>query len=1198
MSKNSKKNSNQSKELKEKPQENNSFTVNESKELNDPNDSKLKQTLLDKHSLVPETSKQTDLFQGSASTLLQNTSYPKDHWVVLESILQRNGIAVKPTKFTLEVLGIYSIPEWWQKLEQSGAIDNWYYQVNVGEAKCINGKMNARELTEEEKNNLENKKKPPPKVDKKNPEAVKAEEERLKAIQDEKDEMERKFYEELGKLEKINQFYKIKEMPTQAEWISFSDEDKKNTVTLKNESLIHMERCINEEHEIIIEVNKIPPPDDNEKKRPKPKNMNPEDIKPVYSVGVVDLKEFYLVPGKKELILRTPLMLKETYEKRKENNIEPIVNPFYPQDNDLKVYLFGPPAPPIEPGPGKKESTADKIEKKEEENESNINEQNNDEMELDYIEKAHTYIYYKLNFSESINPRIPGYGTKLEPVELIEENTSHIVPSAPDEKIETLSNPEEKEDKLNKSQNFEKTKNIFDEELKENNNVQIIPEKKISSGVGNERYNFGKIEEKKEVKESLEKRISEEEPKPTKSIPANEICSDFRKYIKIFIALISKKYDEIIGGELSKNPGVKREKGGAGNVKKEERDLNINKFLNKFGEKGEINLIKGKLKNFITRIILEKYKKRANLSEKFSEQKDKFFSEVYAYICDEIKLGMDEFVQNRREDIHDHILSSYESSRKELIAYEVRKIKEPEEKRLLRLSKEYEILDDLDISMKYYKNRITLMQNKEIWNKFTILSKKMGNLIQTEQGILHCLKIVEENEKKNILEGKSNFQQKTENIYFSILLSSIKYLKGRMKDAIDIITNLINLYSLEKTNYALNAFLAFLYHEFGKNILFIKHYEAAKRFKMIELRIDLHKPKYNPKIKSTYKNPTLTPEQCDEIWYHLIRFFTKNEFCEIAEKLLQFISEKAKSTSEFKLAKAKICLFFKRNDEVIQLCDEILSEEEQNYEAWVLRGHAYYFKNNLFDSEESYIKAIKYKEKNTKFDIQMLTRLGIVYIRRKTWSDAKVVFLQILRDSVYHSFAWRYLGLALTNLEEYEAAEEALNEAILLDIENPLTWAYLTMFCIKVKRKEQALACLNELIKMKFNVIDITSEIASLFYKENEINIAVNLYKRIINLDKTYIDAQVKLAEIYFMKFDESKKKEAIDILKNSLQYAIDDKEKRNILQFIQIYENQIDYGKSGIIHNSEKFENNNNNSNINIESRVNEDSEFKDNFD
>ena len=264
-------NINASKEIKE--------NSNESKENNNQENMYLSQnkdkTIEKQQSNLHEALKQTDLFQGSASTLLQNTSYPKDHWVVLESILQRNGIATKPTNFTLEVIGIYSIPEWWQKLEQSGSVDNWYYQVNVGEAKCINGKMNARELTEEEKNNAENKKKPPPKVDKKNPDAVKAEEERLKAIQDEKDLIEKKFYDELKKLEKINQFYKIKEMSNQFEWISFSEEDKSNTVELKNESLVYMENCINENHEIIIEVNKVPPPDDNEKKRPKTKNMNP-----------------------------------------------------------------------------------------------------------------------------------------------------------------------------------------------------------------------------------------------------------------------------------------------------------------------------------------------------------------------------------------------------------------------------------------------------------------------------------------------------------------------------------------------------------------------------------------------------------------------------------------------------------------------------------------------------------------------------------------------------------------------------------------------------------------------------------------------------------------------------------------------------------------------------------------------------------
>ena len=97
---NSKVNTNSSKELKDKNVEN-SLLNNESQENKEQNDSKIKQEK--QTSNEQETLKQTDLFQGSATTLLQNTSYPKDHWVVLESILQRNGLAVKPTKFSLEV---------------------------------------------------------------------------------------------------------------------------------------------------------------------------------------------------------------------------------------------------------------------------------------------------------------------------------------------------------------------------------------------------------------------------------------------------------------------------------------------------------------------------------------------------------------------------------------------------------------------------------------------------------------------------------------------------------------------------------------------------------------------------------------------------------------------------------------------------------------------------------------------------------------------------------------------------------------------------------------------------------------------------------------------------------------------------------------------------------------------------------------
>ena len=1119
---------------------------------------------------------QLNINEKSNSTIAQDTAHPHSHWVVLESLLERNGLATKPTTFSLEVIGIYSLPDFWIKMDQSGAVDSWGYQVKVGEAKCVNGKLNMRELTEEEKNQIENKKKPAPKIDKKNPDAVKAEEERLKKIEEEKEMIEKKFYDEIKKLNPLEQYHKIKEMKNQADWISFPDEDKINNVELKEDKLIDMEDAINDKHQIIIEVNKIPPEDENEKKRPKPKNMNPEDIKPIYSIGIADLSQFYNEPGRKEVILRTPLIMKETYEKRKENNIQPIIPKFEPKEEDLKANLFGPPQITES---NKKDSSNQKTDK-----EKSNNTENN-QNDVDYIEEAHTYIYYKLKFNESINPRIQGIEEEIpveEHNECEEKINSNTEPNK--ENNNNISKIEEKEN-LNKSQ--EERKIEEEKKTEEEKKIKIIEEKK--NIIENNRYD----KDLENVKKMLEDKDESKKEEEINIIGADEICNDFRKYIKIFIESICKNYDEFIGGDSSKNQAARRgDKVGSmiSNVKKEERDLNINKFIAKFIENGKAKIMKEKLQKFIIKIALEKYKKRKEVNEKFEEQREKFFSEIYAYICEEVKLGMDEYIYMKRDEIHEHILSSYDQSRKEIINYAIRKTKEPEEKRLLRLSNEYEILDDLDTSMLYYKSRLTLIQTQESWLGFAILSKKMNKLNNVEESIKYCLKNLLENEHTNL-----NAQQKNDEFTFKILYSAIKYLKGRMKDALSIMISLLEKYTLKKTNCNFNAFLSFLYHENKNKLLYTKHYEAAKRFKMIELGIDLRKPKFNPKIKLQYKIPTLTDEQTNAIWYNLINLFNQYEFYEISNKLLEFINEEGKKTIEYQIQKVKISLFFKDYDQAINICNNILKTDNENYLAWILRGHAYYYKKNLFDSEESYIKGIKYKPRNTKFDIKMLACLGIIYIGRKTWNDAKTVFLHILKESPFHSFAWRYLGLALTNLGEYSAAEEALNESISLDIENPLTWAFLTIFCIKVKRNEQAMACLNELIKMKFKDVETISIIAALFYKNGQTNIAMNLYKRIIMIDKTYIDAQIKLAEIYFMKFDD-KKKEAIDILKNAVPYALDEKEKNGIFELIQVYENQMDeidnlggQNDSVNIKRSEHMD-------LSLHSKE-EDSEVKDNF-
>ena len=1090
-------------------------------------------------------------------------SLPREKWVVLESLFQRNGIANKPTNFSLEVYGIYSIPEWWKKLENSGAVDAWGYQVRVGEALTINGKYNERELTDEEKLQAENKKKGPPKIDKKNPDAVKAEEERLAKIEEEKKQLENDFYTELNKLEPIDRFYKIKEIHNQADWISFdTEENKKVTVELKEKSLLEMEDAITDKKNIIIEVNKVPPEDENEKKRPKPKNLNPEDIKPVYTVGLADLTEFYIVPGTKELILRTPLMLKETYEQRIQNNVSPIVQEFIPTENDMKAYLFG---PPVEEGKKDKKGGDKNNEdnNKKEENKENEEKKNDEQqqeqkevepqIELDYVEKAHTYVYYKLSFSRSINPKVLREGE--EPSEVLDESVQPAV-SAPPEKVENI---EEKEEEKKE----EKFRYI-------NRKSMQMDEERIKDSIKQKQQQ--KIQEKEKLeKEQKEKELKEEEEKH-KPINAAEMSLDFKKYIKIFIAFISKNYDELMG-DSSKNGNVKREKGTniLNNVKKEERDMNINKFIKKFIENGRANMIKEKLKKFITRIAIEKYKKRPNIHQNFAEIKENFFSELYAYISDEVRLGMDEYVRLKKDELHEHILSAYEQSRKEIMAYAIRKNKEPEEKKLLRLSKEYELLDELDKSMFYYKSRLTIIKNKESWLQFAILAKKMNNLTEVEEAIHNCIDIIcdlnNTNFNNTMDEKLKNVRDRiNEEFNLKIILSAIKYLKGRMKDAISYANQLIDKYTLKKTTCNFNAFLAFLYHEKGDKYNFTKHYEAAKRFKMLELGYNLKKPAYNPKVKIEYKRPTLPVEECDTIWYNLINFFNEYEFYEISDKLLYFITEENKSTITFKLQQAEINLFFKNYEQVIEICNEIISLDKKNYNAWILRGHAYHYLNNLFDSEESYVNGIRCKPEKKSFDLKMLTRLGLIYIRRKTWGDAKTVFLHILKDSVYHSFAWRYIGLALTELGDYIPAENALNESISLDIENPITWAYMTLFCINVDRKREAFECLNELVKMNFSDIYILNEIAQLFYKKNEYVIASNLYKRIIYKDKNYIDAYIKLAEIYFMKFDDNKKKEAVEILKKSLEFTKDEKEKNSIQEFINVYENDIGVGNNNML--------------------------------
>lgn len=150
------------------------------------------------------------------------------------------------------------------------------------------------------------------------------------------------------------------------------------------------------------------------------------------------------------------------------------------------------------------------------------------------------------------------------------------------------------------------------------------------------------------------------------------------------------------------------------------------------------------------------------------------------------------------------------------------------------------------------------------------------------------------------------------------------------------------------------------------------------------------------------------------------------------------------------MTKAQICINHKEYQEAANALDILLEQNPQDQKAWILRGHAYYLMKNLFDSEESYINALRIKTpKGAQLKDNILEiRLGIIYALRRSWKDAKTVFLKVCKDRM-STTAWIYLGLSFIRLGELESAEDAIGQANILDNTNPLSWALNTILCLK-----------------------------------------------------------------------------------------------------------------------------------------------------
>ena len=215
------------------------------------------------------------------------------------------------------------------------------------------------------------------------------------------------------------------------------------------------------------------------------------------------------------------------------------------------------------------------------------------------------------------------------------------------------------------------------------------------------------------------------------------------------------------------------------------------------------------------------------------------------------------------------------------------------------------------------------------------------------------------------------------------------------------------------------------------------------RTEAIEFKVEIIDYK---KVKTI--DEQLTSKDCDSMFFDFIDFLLQRTVYNVAGQVLDFVQDK--SSARFLMAKAQISCLQKNYRQATEALDKLLASNKGDQKAWILRGHAYYCMNNLFDSEESYINALRIKPAPK--DRLLAERLGIVYAKRKSWKDAKTVFLKVCKERTSTN-AWFYLGLSLIRLGELAAAEDAVAQANILDNLNPQIWALNAILCLNYGQK-------------------------------------------------------------------------------------------------------------------------------------------------
>ena len=510
-------------------------------------------------------------------------------------------------------------------------------------------------------------------------------------------------------------------------------------------------------------------------------------------------------------------------------------------------------------------------------------------------------------------------------------------------------------------------------------------------------------------------------PPPPKFLPSKDGTHDFQRQIKLACKAIAAEFHNNYADQLS-DPSLQNSK--------EKRDVRRDEFLYYFNTSGKSQILKNKLRKSVVKICRERLKNITTLKGLSFNEKDKAYSEIYAYLLGKMQESIDEVTKEKREILHEEAVTPAELAEKEKQERLGVVLCERYDDKLKRLAEEAELKGEVQKAMKNLVERTERNpMDKSVWFDLTEFTLRSCNLIGAEKYMSEVVSLSED-------------WTRDEHLLMScILISRKKYQEA-----------LVFLYRILNDNpddVIVLLTVSVAYHLLNKSALEKFFLAKVKRLCQVHLNLAGSKSREVPDLLAIGVKPddfkAVGPEIIDELHLVLAQTLLSCRLPELSRLILSYISNKEYKSDQVLYCSAEIEFWSKQYEKSSNLLNEVLKVDPRRHSAWALKADALFYLKRFGEASECYLKAMRYSKSATR---NILVKLGNIYLQNQAWAGAKLLFTRCCYEAPC-SISWEGLGIACLNMEELEEAEKALTQANLMNDDSAYVLASLAYVCLK-----------------------------------------------------------------------------------------------------------------------------------------------------